>query len=336
MRSETVEVGHPKAGIHQPKIFGPVVVLTMMVAVLGSNGGSTAAAGSFPVWSIALLFVVIAFLGIPHGAVDHLVAARLATDNSAVLRPLRFNLAYLGAMAGYGAVWWVAPGLALGIFLGLAVHHFGQSDLAYLRLPQGQQTVVQWSRGLFVIGAPLLVHVEAVSPVIRDLGGGDPATWSWLAGNGGTWLLVLLGQHVVIGGLIGMRTRNWGAVRREAMSVAVLAALFWRCDPLVGFAVYFGLWHSVAHLLVVMSTLGFTTTQPEPLRVREFARVAAPRTVISILGTAVFAGVAMMNERTELLLPAVFIMVSLLTLPHMVVVERLWRGPSAGLALAKT
>jgi hypothetical protein len=44
----------------------------------------------------------------------------------------------------------------------------------------------------------------------------------------------------------------------------------------------------------------------------------------------------MMNERTELLLPAVFIMVSLLTLPHMVVVERLWRGPSAGLALAKT
>jgi Brp/Blh family beta-carotene 15,15'-monooxygenase len=140
------------------------------------------------------------------------------------------------------------------------------------------------------------------------------------------WFLFVIGQHLLIGGVVALRTAHRATVRREALGVAVLAVLFWRTDPLLGFAVYFGLWHSVAHLLVVMDALGPRTASQQALRVREFVRIAAPRSLISVVATIVFAGVAVMNGRSELLLPAVFVMVSLLTLPHMVVVEQLWRG----------
>lgn len=316
----------PMAGIHQPKIFGPVVAVTVLVALVGSGGQQTGASGSLSVWSILVLFFVIAVFGIPHGAVDHLVAARTQAARGAVISTLGFNVRYLGAMVVYGVVWLAVPGLALGIFLLLAVHHFGQSDLAYLRLSPVSQMAVQWSRGVFVIGAPLIAHVAAISPVISNLGGGEPAAWSWLADNGGMWFLFVIGQHLLIGGAVALRAAHPATVRREALGLAVLAVLFWRTDPLLGFAVYFGLWHSVAHLLVVMDALGPRTASQQALRVREFVRIAAPRSLISVVATIVFAGVAVMNGRSELLLPAVFVMVSLLTLPHMVVVEQLWRG----------
>lgn len=313
-------------GFHRAKIFGSVLFLTALIAAVGSEGLRAETAGSLSVWSILVLFLVIAVLGIPHGSVDHLIAERTQAASGTVFSAVGFNVRYLGAMLGYGLVWLVWPGLAVGIFLLLAVHHFGQSDLAYLRLATAPQMAVQWSRGAFVIGAPLIAHVTAVSPVISDLGGGEPATWPWLVDNGWMWFLFLIGQHVLIGGVVALTAAQPAAVVREILGVAVLSVLFWRTDPLLGFAVYFGLWHSVAHLLVVLDALGPRTASRQALPVREFVRVAAPRSLISVIATIFFAGVAVLFGRSELLLPAVFVTVSLLTLPHMVVVEQLWRG----------
>jgi Brp/Blh family beta-carotene 15,15'-monooxygenase len=304
-------------GLQTSGLFWPVVAATVGVIAV-------AAATSVPDWvSVATIITVIAVLGIPHGAVDHLVVERLdgRTDRGS---RVRFVGTYLLAMALVGLMWLAVPPLALVIFLALSVHHFGQSDLAYLRLSEPSQLAVQWSRGLFLVGLPLVAHVTAIAPVVERLGGGDPATWPWLADLWWLWAALLVVQHMVVGGAVAARLRDRAVVGREIVSVAALALLLSTAEPLIGFAVYFGLWHSLAHLLVLTDLLGH---EPHPMR--SLTRLAAPVTAVSLAAlTAVAVGLAV-GGRSDLLVPVAFVFISMLTLPHMVVVERLWRRPSS-------
>ena len=58
---------------------------------------------------------------------------------------------------------------------------------------------------------------------------------------------------------------------------------------------------------------------------RSVARLAAPLSAVSLLGLAIVAGGVAVVGRVDLLLPLVVVFVAMLTAPHMVVVERLWR-----------
>jgi hypothetical protein len=84
--------------------------------------------------------------------------------------------------------------------------------------------------------------------------------------------------------------------------------------------VYFALWHSVNHLLVLADTIG---SGDPPLR--GLIRQAVPLTAVSLAGLGVFSITALAAGRPELVVPLAFVFVSMLTVPHLVVVERLWR-----------
>jgi Brp/Blh family beta-carotene 15,15'-monooxygenase len=295
------------------EFFWPVVVATVGITTIVSST-------SLPDWVAATTIVaVIAVLGIPHGSVDHLVVEAIDARHDLRSRR-RFMVAYVLAMAVVGLVWLVVPPLALVGFLALSVHHFGQSDLAYLHLTGLSHLAVQWSRGLFLVGLPLVAHIPAIAPVVERLGGGDLVNWPWLADLWWFWVAVLVIQHVVVGVSIASRIRNRAVIGREMVTVAALTLLFLTADPLIGFAVYFGLWHSLAHLRVLSDLLG---SEMRPMR--SLARLAAPLTALSLAALAAAGIGAALAGRLDLFVPATFVLVSMLTLPHMIVVERLWR-----------
>ena len=299
-------------GFRQPTVFVPVVAVTFIVAAVSSMVSE-----SRPV-SVVVVVIVVALLGIPHGAVDHLAAAELGGPfDTSSLR--RFAIGYVGVMLAVAVVWLVAPTLALVVFLTVSVHHFGQSDLAYLRLSGARANAVQWSRGLLLVGLPLVAHVDLVSPVVERLGGGNPASWAWLADRWILWSALLVVQHVVVGWALAHGHLDRATLAREAITVAALSTLFLTADPLIGFAVYFGLWHSLAHLFVLGDLLG---TGPTPLR--SVVRLAAPLSVVSILGIVALVVGAAAADRADLIVPLTFVFVSMLTMPHLLVVERIW------------
>jgi beta-carotene 15,15'-dioxygenase len=302
----------PSRGLHPPAVFKAV-----LAATLGVTAVSAVVTVPDPM-SIAVVVIVVAVLGIPHGAVDHLVADVIDGGHDLVARR-RFLVRYVLAMAGVGLVWVVAPAVALAGFLVLSMHHFGQSDLAYLPLSGRHRVVLQWSRGAFLIGLPLVAHLDAVSPTIARLGGGDPSSWPWLAELWWLWSGVLVLQHLVVGAFVAPALGSVAA-RREGATVVALAVLFVTSDPLIGFAVYFGLWHSLSHLLTLADVVG-----TGPRRVRSLLRLAAPMTAVSLGGLAAATAVIAIVGRIDLLVPVVIVAVSMLTVPHMVVVERLWR-----------
>ncbi len=312
-----------------PRVFRSVVAVTALV---------TGVAVAWPpkdMVSMTVVVLVIAFLGIPHGAVDHLVGASLASSESstpgaphdAAARHWRFHVGYVAAMLAYGLVWLVAPAIALAGFLVLSVHHFGQSDLAYLRIGQRGQRATQVSRGLLLVGLPLVAHLATVGPVIERIGGVDPTSWAWLAGHTAAWSVVLVVQHVTVALIVAPHVRDRPTRVREITTVAALTALFVLADPLLAFAVYFGLWHSLNHLHVLADVLG-RRAGSVAMAPTELARLAAPRSAVSVVALISLIIWAHGVGRPELIVPVALIFVSMLTLPHMVVVERLWRaGP---------
>ena len=305
-------------GFRQPTVFVPVVAVTFMVAAVSSMVSE-----SGPV-SVVVVVIVVALLGIPHGAVDHLAAAELGGPfDTSSLR--RFAIGYVGVMLAVAVVWLVAPTLALVVFLTVSVHHFGQSDLAYLRLSGARANAVQWSRGLLLVGLPLVAHVDLVSPVVERLGGGNPASWAWLADRWILWSAMLVAQHVVIGWAFVHRHLDRPTLACEAVTVAALSTLFLTADPLIGFAVYFGMWHSLAHLFVLADLLG-----TEPSRLRSLGRLTAPLSAVSILVVVAVVIGAVAADRTELIVPLTFVFVSMLTMPHLLVVERIWSARTSG------
>ncbi len=299
-------------------VYGAVVLLT--VAVTGLSFWSV-----LPLESAAFVVLMIAVVltGIPHGAVDHLVAAELYDLDASWGDQAKFYGFYLALMALYGALWLVAPGLSLGLFLVMTMYHFGQADLAYLSADGRQQRVAYLSRGLFLIGLPIVAFPEVVAPIFEAIGGIDMLAWSGLVQHQMAIASGLVVQHGLWLAALWMRdVATPGQLMRELLNLAVLSLLFATVHPLVAFAVYFGFWHSLGHIFELVR---FFNRHDQPTSMTDFYRKAALFTVLSfvLLGALYLAGDAFGSQMEMIAL--LFILISVMTLPHMLIVERLYQ-----------
>lgn len=308
----------PSASIRSWPVFGPVLVLTVAVTVLSFWS-------ALPLESIAfaILMGVVVLTGIPHGAVDHLVAAELYDLDASWSDQAKFYGFYLALMALYGGLWLVAPVASLIIFLGMTMYHFGQADLAYMASADQQHRLAYLSRGLFLIGLPIAAFPNVVAPIFDAIVGGNLQGWELLTRYQTTVVGGLVVQHGLVLIALWMRgVATRAELGRELLSVAVLSLLFRTVHPLVAFAVYFGFWHSLGHILELIR---FFNQHDQPTSLVDFYRKATLFTVLSfvLLGALYAAGNAFGTQMQMIAL--LFILISVMTLPHMIIVERLYQ-----------
>lgn len=83
-------------------------------------------------WSNAIDLYISGFLllviGIPHGAGDHLIAAKIAQRENLTFHLKPFIVYYLGIMLAYAALWYLSPLLSFVIFIGISIFHFGDME----------------------------------------------------------------------------------------------------------------------------------------------------------------------------------------------------------------
>lgn len=305
--------------LRSPRIYASVLALTLLTIAVGGWGEL-----SLGTWAFGVLFVAVVVTGMPHGAIDHLVAARLWGLDQTWPDQAKFYGGYLALMTLYGALWLVAPAWSLGLFLVMTMYHFGQADLAYWRLPPLPARLLYLSRGLFLIGGPIAAFPGVVDPIFAAIGGVDLLNWPLLASTPTTVFAGLVGQHVVALGLAtpwATPSAPWG-LGREVLNIAVLAALFGLVHPLVAFSVYFGGWHALGHILEL---LRFFQRRGEDFSLIDFYREAFLFTLLPFLGLAgLYAITQSFGSETEMI-ALLFIAIAIMTLPHMVVVEKLYR-----------
>lgn len=246
----------------------------------------------------AVLLAGVTLVGMPHGAFDHLVAVR-------VLRPRLGTGWWAPFLAGYvalaGLVWigWIfVPALTLVAFLTLSVLHFGLGDT------EGDRAGVAGvlARGAMPILLPAVLHPTAVAPVFAALGSSDTATLLPML-IGARWLIVPWGLLVVV----------WAGTASawERVEAAVICAAFALLPPLLAFAVYFCVCHSLRHLLRLGAML-----DPDDARGAWFGvlRTAGPAALLCAAGLAALAA-----QGAETAIVPLFRTLAALTLPHMAV-----------------
>jgi Brp/Blh family beta-carotene 15,15'-monooxygenase len=207
----------------------------------------------------------------------------------------------------------------------MTMYHFGQADLAYWSLPPIATRVLYLSRGLLLVGLPIAAFPGVVDPIFDAIAGVQVSSWPYVATQGTLVCSVLVAQHIVLLGAMRMLTpdtpEGWA---REFINTAALSALFATVHPLVAFAVYFGLWHSLGHILELVR---FFNRTGEPTSLPGFYRKAALYTVISFVGLGLLYAATQSFGLEDQMVALLFILISVMTLPHMIIVERLYQQP---------
>lgn len=109
-----------------------------------------------------IIIVGLVAIGIPHGAVDHLLDSGQWNPRGLPL----FIIKYLSIAAIMGVVWYVAPTLALTIFLVYSAWHFGQADGKLWSL--NPLTSFLW--GASVLLSLLGTHVAESNAILVEMG----------------------------------------------------------------------------------------------------------------------------------------------------------------------
>lgn len=326
----------------------PVRLLFLGLALLAALG--TAASVSIPPELRYLpLALSVGLFGLPHGAVDHLVPARLRSDRGALTSTRRsvaaVGFAYLLLGGAYVLVWLWAPRIAALAFIVLTVLHWGQGDVwvlvELLEAAHLRSRAVRVATLLVRGGLPMLVPLLAFPGRYREVVAAWVALFNvpldlpWLfaprtrAALGVGFALLTLGT--LAAGRVSTRDdpSSHHAWRVDAAETGLLWAYFLLVPPLVAVGLYFTCWHALRHIARLVLLDPPEELRTNPLGVaswlrragRRFARDAAPLTLLSLVllvgfGTVIPASVRTVPEYAALYL----VFVSVVTLPHVVVV----------------
>lgn len=247
-------------------------------------------------WLAASLIVL---LGVPHGALDPIFAKGLPQANS-LASWTKFAICYVLLAAGVVALWRISPLLFLVGFLSISVLHFS-GDLAL-----GATFLSRFLYGGSVVVLPTLWHADEVGSLFSLLVGVDAA----LPVTAGLHLMALPWLAALALVAVGSGRRDW----LLALEITAVGSLALAAPPLLGFAVFFCGMHSLRHILRTQKYSGLT-----PKRLA----LVAVLPLLAVLFMAALGWILLpdspVNER---LLQFLFVTLAALTVPHMLLVER--------------
>lgn len=280
---------------------GWVFCAVAVAAVAASISGGGGSAPHEVVWAA----VLVALLGVPHGALDA-VFARSLFGVSDFKGWLLFSLLYIGVAASVVGVWFVVPTVFLAAFLVSSALHFG-GDLAHgVRMP------ARILYGGAVIVLPALWHGTELQRLLAWVAGPDSAAFiaPVLSQLALPWLAA-----TVVGCALQAR-----ASRLAASEWAALATLAVAAPPLVAFTIYFCAMHSPRHVLKTLANL----SDGEPRRAVALALWPSLAVWVAMAVTLWLVNGKLPQPWPDqaAVIQVIFVGLAALTLPHMLLIAR--------------
>ena len=300
------------------RLFSTIsVILAILASLLFSDLLGVASMG----WQVVIAVVALA-IGIPHGALDHLVTLPKAQPKKMAL----FIVIYVAVaiVAVIGILKFNIVGFILVLFMSAV--HFGIGDGAFIneidKRGDSSQKLNRWfyipAAGFTPVFIPLVnsASTQALASV-------NPALINWHKGFDSEILFIVSSFTVVAIVVMGFSKRF-----REALDLTLLLLLAHLAPPLIAFAVYFGCWHAMRH------TARLTLSLPKSIEnlTQGMLRKAFSQAVIpglpALIGTFVVAGILALSGKdfTDEFFWMALVVVWALTVPHMAVTAKLDRA----------
>jgi len=242
--------------------------------------------------------ILLFLLGIPHGAGDHLVEAKIRKLSGKKFSILHFIVQYLGIMGLYAICWWLSPVISFIIFIITSIFHFGDledinpSNLPFTLIDYGQLV----ARGMGILGVILSSHWSEVVPIVNQMG------------------IPIVNQIAdfylpfsFFSYTLGFKKKNVAQFINTFLTLALGVFI-----PLIpAFVLFFTLCHSIYSLQVMKNRLA--------LNVLELYKNLFPFT----LGALSLFLIYIFLVYNDLQLFSLFIFLSVITLPHFIIMHKL-------------
>ena len=252
-----------------------------------------------------LVAVILLTVGIPHGAIDHLLTNPQLERRSFT----RFLIHYLLLIAVYSIFWYLAPIPALAAFLLMSAYHFGQSHFLAQNQPNHTAWAVYGLRGGYFLAAILCGDLEATQEILAPILEFELSPVSRL--------LLVAGFGFISG--ISQLVFGPKFTAIQALELLVLGPMLYVSPLLVGFVVYFGFWHSLPSMLVEYSYL---KKLPFCNSLGKFSLQLLPFSVISVIGMGILLSVGTRFLTGQELILIFFVIISLISFPHILYMDK--------------
>jgi beta-carotene 15,15'-dioxygenase len=259
-------------------------------------------------------FILIAFIGIPHGAIDHILYLTNST-----LRPSLFYISYLLLVLIFILLWKSLPILSFGLFLVVSAYHFGQSQLSrYVKSGLKHKRIVSMSWGLVVLCSFILINLNEILISLQEYS--DMQRFEMLFNS--TLFYSILFVSLGILAYYLFLNRRIVKIGYEVTYLGLIILTFLLHPLLLGFALFFVISHSYEVMHVEFSFLRKSNSK---LKLTKFIKLLLPLTFISLLGIFLVYLLSV-YEIIEISLPfLLLIVVSSLTIPHSFVMESFYK-----------
>ena len=312
-------------------------ILTLIISILISPLLSDI---SYGVQAIPFLISMV-FLGLPHGAMDHLVPAKLS--QATIKKSIEsVSLFYLLMGSLYAVLWVITPVYSLIFFILMTWFHWGQGDIYVLKnfgfdFMTGSRIYSSVSlllRGGIPMVVPLIAHPEKYNRFLSSI------LTEFSVKTGSLEYLVSTEISLILAGFIGVlgifnfisglkkveNKLNLKLWLYDNFEIAILLLFFISLPPLFAVGIYFCMWHSMRHI----ARLSLIKDEPMLQSIREGKRLEYLKelgkntfklTVVSLVILAVSLFLFIDTLSIESLIAIYLVFISVLTLPHVFVVS---------------
>ena len=271
-------------------------------------------------WQVALAVFALA-IGIPHGAVDHLVALPKTSKPKLALLIIGYVLIAIAAVSAI--LHWNKLGFQ--IVLVMSALHFGFGDAAFIaeqdrlenrpRMRAKVQNMFAITSGVIPVFIPLLK--DSTKSALQEI---NPVLITW-ASEIAPQIKFLVGFFFVATLVLLVKDNR----TREFIDLIFLAGLAIVAPPLISFAVYFGCWHAMRHtarLTLILPKAIAAAYEGEPKK--SFFAAVVPG-LPALIGTVVVAAVIAITDSNldASYLWYLLVVVWALTVPHMIVTSKI-------------
>lgn len=277
---------------------------------------------------IVLCFAAAGFAaGIPHGAVDHLMATRLTGRTSVVTVAAVY--ATLAVTAWVLMTWLGTVGLVAAV--ALSALHFGLGELEVSRQLTGWRPNIVVAVAITVAGcgALILPLARAGDQLIGVAAAVSPGIDVWL---GSGWVQIALAAGWLAAAVVAVAGALRAGRRAIALDIVLIGLLGALAPPLLAFAVWFGGWHALRHcarmLTVEPGCAQLVAIGRRGAAIARFVRLAAWPSVAALATVAILGWFTLVAPNPAGLVAEVLRLLLALTVPHMVVVA--WLDRTAG------
>lgn len=272
-------------------------------------------------WQVVIALIALA-IGIPHGAIDHLVGLPRTSPAKMAIFILIYVAVAIAAIVAL-LTWNVIGFIAV---VAMSAVHFGIGDAAFAseidRRTANPKPLQKYLYAAAAGAVPVIIPLvsENSNSALERI---NPELLNWHQGLNND--LLLWTMLLTAGALLRLVQKRRDA---EAIDLVLLYLLAVTAPPLVAFAVYFGCWHALRHtarltLILPKSQLAFKSGS-----IAGALRSAILPGLPALVGTFVVAAAIIIFRGDSLgdqFLWVTLVVVWALTVPHMAVTARLDR-----------